>query len=837
MNAPRATARLQLHAGFTLVDACRQVPYYAGLGVSHYYLSPVTRARPGSTHGYDVIDHAAVSAELGGEEALIRLAARLREYGMGLVLDIVPNHMAAHAGNAWWWDVLRHGVDSVHASWFDIDWDPPEESLRGKVLAPFLPDPYEASLSSGAIQLVYDGKTRAFQIDACGARYPVAPDTLDEDGDPAPRVQDYDGRDAQGRRRLHALLSRQHYQLAWWRTAAERINWRRFFEVNELVGVCVERPEVFDAVHGLTLRLYAQGLIDGVRIDHVDGLADPAAYCRMLRARLLGCSGQRPGELQGQAPWLIVEKILAPGERLDPDWQVAGTTGYDFMDQTGAVLHDSAGQAVLTRQWESVARDARDVTAYVREARRAMVDRHFAAERNSVLRAVCRAAQTGPHTRRWRAAAVGRMLDDMLVAFPTYRSYVGRAALPDRLWQEAVGRFQQLTPPLAAKSLEDTVFYRYGRLLSRNEVGSDPAVFSMPASRYHQENGWRAQHAQQSMLATATHDHKRGEDARARLAVLSEVPEAWCDASRRWLAWPGAGLDLSDAVQAGERYMLLQTMVGAWPLDLGLDDAPGLHDFMQRLGRWQVKAMREAKLTSSWLEPQLDGEERALAFLDSLLPGQMNHGLLGEVARFVQQIAPAGAVNSLAQVLLRCTVPGVPDLYQGTEFWDFSLVDPDNRRPVDFAARHAALAGLDAGCTPNDLLREWRSGRIKQAVLVRALGLRHAMPAVFAGGSYAPLPARGARGDRVVAFLRAGEGGQAIAVAPVKCCSGVGCGQGLPLIDPAFWDDTALLLPPGYAGAGLTDVLSGARLVCAADGSLGLADALASLPVALLVPD
>ena len=422
MNAPRATARLQLHAGFTLVDACRQAPYYAGLGVSHYYLSPVTRARPGSTHGYDVIDHAVVSAELGGEEALIRLAARLREYGMGLILDIVPNHMAAHAGNAWWWDVLQRGVESAYASWFDIDWDPPEESLRGKVLAPFLPDPYETSLSSGAIQLVYDDKAQAFQIDACGARYPVAPDTLDEDGDPAPRVQDYDGRDAQGRRRLHALLSRQHYQLAWWRTAAERINWRRFFEVNELIGVCVERPEVFDAVHGLILRLYAQGLIDGVRIDHVDGLADPAAYCRTLRARLLGCSGQRPDGLQGQAPWLIVEKILAPGERLDQDWQVAGTTGYDFMDQTGAVLHDSAGQAVLTRQWESVARDARDVTAYVREARRVMVDRHFAAERNSLLRAVYRAAQAGPHTRRWRAAAVGRMLDDMLVAFPTCRS-------------------------------------------------------------------------------------------------------------------------------------------------------------------------------------------------------------------------------------------------------------------------------------------------------------------------------------------------------------------------------------------------------------------------------
>ncbi|MGB6103180.1 MAG: malto-oligosyltrehalose synthase [Pusillimonas sp.] len=837
MSTPRATARLQLHGGFTLLDACGLVPYYADLGVSHYYLSPVTRARPGSRHGYDVIDHSVVSPELGGEAALIQLAERLREYGMGLILDIVPNHMATHAGNAWWWDVLRHGPDSPHASWFDIDWQAPDPSLRGKVLAPFLPEACEAGLAGGNVRLVPDESGRALLIEAYGVCYPIAPGSLAGGGEPAQIIRAHDGRDPAGRRRMHALLERQHYRLADWRSAASAINWRRFFEINDLIGVCVEKPAVFDAVHALPLRLYAQGLIDGVRIDHVDGLADPAEYCRKLRGELACRSLQRPESLRGDEPWIVVEKILAPDENLDSQWQVDGSTGYDFMDQTAAVLHDGGGAAALTWQWHELTGDARDVQAYVRDARQQLLDRHFVAERHRLLRGVRRLARAGEGTRDWSRQAIGRALDDVLVSFPVYRSYIAEQALPGALWRDVIRRFQQLTPPLAAKSLEDTVFYRYGRLLSRNEVGSDPAVFAIPASNYHQKNAWRAGHAPQSMLATATHDHKRGEDARARLAVLSEVSGAWCEASGRWLSGPGGAWREAGPAQAAERYMLFQTMVGGWPLDLASDDEPGLRDFVRRLGHWQVKALREAKLSSGWFEPDLAYEQAALAFLDSLLPGQEHYGLLCDIALFAQRIAPAGAVNSLAQVLLRVTAPGVPDMYQGTEFWDFSLVDPDNRREVDFSARRAALTALEAGAQLPDLLAHWRTGGIKQAVLAWALNVRRAMPAVFTGGAYWALPSTGSRADHVVAFIRAGPDGLALVVAPRLCCSGVSRDRDLPVLDPAFWGDTAVCAPRRYAGMAWTNALGGAQLNCAADGRIRLADALAELPVALLVPD
>lgn len=887
MSLPRATVRLQLHAGFTLWDACEQVAYYARLGISHYYVSPVSCARPGSMHGYDVIDYANVSPALGGVSALTALAGRLHKCGMGLVLDIVPNHMAAHADNAWWWDVLRHGQASTYASWLDIDWQAQDAALTGKVLAPFLPTPYGQALNSGEIRLVFDEVAGAFLINACGAPYPLAPGSLlTQDMSPSQLLALHDGSQPQGRQRLHALLERQHYRLSWWRCAADSINWRRFFEINELIGVRVERQEVFDAVHALPLRLFSEGLVDGLRIDHIDGLADPTTYCQRLSQALKQRAADRPGALGGDEPWLIVEKILAYGETLDERWPVHGTSGYDFMDQVGAVHHDPEAEPLLTEHWHALAHDARASSEWVYEARQLILRRHLAAERQGLLLALSRLAQASFCTRDWTCGAIARVLDEMLQVFPVYRSYgqagarsavdaahyaqivqqardrLGAAdgssmllleqldawlgasaavsteeAVNGRMLQnEAIRRFQQLTPPLAAKSLEDTVFYRYGRMLSRNEVGSDPAVMAMTPEDFHDCNFRRAAQAPFSMLATATHDHKRGEDVRARLAVLSEIPQLWVQDSLRWLHWPDAGRPIANARQAGERYMLFQTLVGAWPLGLAVDDSAGVRSYIERVAQWQTKALREAKINSGWFEPDIEYEQASAGFLYGLLPGEPGHSLLCDIERFARAIAPAGAVNSLAQVLLRVASPGVPDLYQGTEFWDFSLVDPDNRRDVDYTARQAGLCALEDGPDILALLNDWHSGRLKQAVLARSLALRRDMPEAFTQGDYFCLPVLGPKSRHVLAFLRTWHDNHVLVLTPRLCAQGVGVqgGQGLPQTNLAFWNDTGVVLPRRYIGASLHDVLTGRGRQCGPDGVLRLADAFADLPLALL---
>jgi (1->4)-alpha-D-glucan 1-alpha-D-glucosylmutase len=878
MNSVRATVRLQLNAGFTLDDARARLDYFDSLGISHLYLSPVSRARSGSLHGYDVVDHGQVNPELGGERALRDLAHAARLRGMGLVIDIVPNHMATDASNAWWWDVLAQGADSAYAHWFDIDWRSPSRRLRGKVLAPFLAQSYMRSLGEGQIQLVFDSAAGQYCVSASGMYFPLAPGSFDEEGRARHEIlKRYEATDPEGRRRLHALLGRQHYLLAWWRSAARFINWRRFFEISDLVGMRVENPEVFDAVHALTLRLYAEGLIDGVRVDHVDGLADPPAYCRNLRAALEERVGLRPPELRGQTPWVVVEKILAPGEALDESWKVDGTTGYDFMDQVCAVLHDEHGRRQLGDNWRRISGDVRTSREHVRDARRQLLRRHFVAERAGLLRAM---ALVAPEDMlRWGPALSGQLVDGILVSFPVYRSYLDPRALAGGPAREALTRLQQLTPPLAAKSLEDTVFYRYGRLLSRNEVGSDPDIFSITPDAFHAQGIKRAQALQGAMLATATHDHKRGEDARARLAVLSELPKAWGRASHRWLHWPDTGYALSGRLQAGERYMLFQTIVGAWPVDLDLDDDDGLRSFVRRLVLWQTKALREAKVSSSWFTPDYWYEQRAEDFLISLVLEHENHMLIRDIGRFAQYIAPAGALNSLAQLVMRLTFPGVPDLYQGTEWWDFSLVDPDNRTPVDFAARERALAELDgdvmlAAADPGEagsaiwatrrLLAQWRSGRLKQALLCRLLRFRREAPGLFADGGYQPLAVKGPRHCHVIAYARTWQRSMLIVIVPRLCASAL-CGADtdsaaaadagnpqlsvpwneeqmpvearLPCVPSSFWTGTRVMLPPDMAGLRLRDRLAGGLHQADQEGGLALACVLDPLSVAVLQPD
>jgi (1->4)-alpha-D-glucan 1-alpha-D-glucosylmutase len=920
-----ATARLQFHKDFPLDAGAALVPYFAALGISHLYASPIFKARPGSTHGYDIVDHATINPELGGEEALRRLVSRLREHGMGLILDIVPNHMGVGgADNEWWLDVLEWGRASPFAEFFDVDWDPPDSTLRGRMLAPFLGDAYGEVLARNELQLKFDPADGRLFVDYFGNRFPINPrDTtavLLTEGGPLevaarafsdlPTDRDamraavaaarqelrrpeyaqpisaalaaYDASTASGQELLHRLLDRQNFRLAWWRAASDEINWRRFFDVNALAGIRVELPAVFEATHATLFRLYSEGLIDGVRIDHVDGLADPRGYCRKLRRRLQALTQLRPPELSAEPPVIWVEKILAPHERLAADWSIDGTTGYDFMNDVAAVLHDGDGEAEITRIWTQATGRTGVFEEESIPARRQILQESLSSELYATAVALHRIARRDLTTRDYTLTAIGRTLTELLVHFHVYRIYAGPGGVneadqqaldwalagarktvraTDRALLELVAgwlsgtdlrsvpagsrrqerlramtRFQQLSSPTAAKSVEDTTFYRYGRLLSRNEVGTEPAQFAISPAAWHAAGRARRQRFPRALLATATHDHKRGEDARARLAVLSEVPAEWEAALSRWMRLNApVKRDLGGpAPDAADEVMLYQTLIGAWPLELTPDDREGLLAFRDRVSAWQQKALREGKRHSGWATPNEAYEAAAQDFLSAVLDPDRPAGVVFGMHEFVGRIAAAGAVNGLAQMLLRVTSPGVPDLYQGTEFWDFSLVDPDNRRPVDFAARSASL---QASRPPAELLATWRDGQIKQAILHRALHCRARRPDLFAAGAYLPLKVEGPACAHVLAFARQlGEQSVITVVSRLSAKTGV---ADTPLIGAGFWQGTHLLLPRSLHGSRFRDVLRGedsdeAQRAELPAGRLPIADCLADLPVALL---
>lgn len=801
---PRATLRLQFHRGFTFADAERHAAWFAALGVSHVYASPIAVARPGSMHGYDVVDPARVNPELGGEAGLLSLAAALRTVGVGLILDIVPNHMAADTRNKWWRDVLREGRASRHAEWFDIDWDATEDG-PAKVLLPVLGGPLTEIIEARELTIAQDDEglpeLRYFEN-----AFPLC------DGS------------AEGRGSLANLLARQHYRLASWRVAGDRINWRRFFDINELVCLRMEQREAFEAVHALPLRLYAEGVVDGLRIDHVDGLTDPACYCRDLRARLDHLAKQhgRP------RAWLVVEKILLKGETLPKDWGCDGTTGYDFMDEVSALQHDPNGEPLLAKSWTELSGRPATFAPEELAARREIVARSFSAQLEA-----CAAAWQEIVGDLIPRPTLRRLLAEFLAHVPVYRTYGAGHVLSDHdaailrevaadvtktclatdrwaiepllaamlapqpslgSWPRAMARFQQLSAPVAAKSVEDTGFYRYGRLLSRNDVGFDVETFSIDVDTFHARMQRRRAEYPHTMLATATHDHKRGEDLRARLAVLSELSSDWAGLlSRR--------IDASSLHPTpGDVAMLLQMVVGAWPLDLERGDAAGRKALAERLCGWQQKALREAKLNSDWAAVDEAYEQAAHAFTMRLVAEDGMPDLLDDLLAIVRRIAPAGAVNGLAQCLLKLTVPGVPDIYQGTDLWDFSLVDPDNRRPVDFAAR----AKMGDVALP-DLVPRWRDGRIKQALIRRILALRKRAPHLFAEGTYRPVVVEGLARDSVVAFLREAGNEWMLVVVPRLVATLMSKDGGLAF-RPEAWSGTTLNLGSDCAAH---DVLSG----------------------------
>ncbi|WP_336486119.1 malto-oligosyltrehalose synthase [Methylobacterium nigriterrae] len=851
---PRATYRLQFHRDFTFADAETIVPYLAKLGISHVYASPLQTARPGSTHGYDIVNHGAINPELGGEAGFVRLSDALRAHGLKLLLDIVPNHMGVGgADNPWWLSVLEWGALSPFAHAFDIDWE--RQGANRNLVIPFLGDRYGEALEKGLLELKFDEATGAFSVWHYEHQFPVRPlnyptilnrvlAALGEVGDDASaellaiseRLRTMGEETAPERRRafpeeaeglkqrlakvasaspairdavartlkllngfkghpdsfgpLHRLLESQAYRLAHWRVASSDINYRRFFDVNSLAGLRVEKSDIFHRSHETVFRHVREGRIDGLRIDHIDGLADPLGYARALQAAV------------GPGFYVVVEKILEPGERLR-SWPVAGTTGYDVLNQLDGILVDREKRGRIQRLYEWGTGYDEPYGFQLRAAKAEILEISFASELEVLATDLKEIADSDRRTRDFSLNAIRRALIEIIARFPTYRSYlppdldesdvepedvrliegaVAKAkrwsALPDRSVHDFAAnvllgrvdttgpgrpesrvilrfrrRFQQLTGPVMAKSLEDTLFYRYALLLALNEVGGDPGEYGIDADGFHALQSARARDWPNAMITTATHDTKRGEDARARLLALSEMPEEW---ARAWDIWretaaPHLGsIDDEPAPDANDQWMFLQAILGAWPLELLDGDDPGqIEDFRNRLVAYSEKAMREGKRRSSWVnvDEAYEGAVRSL-FEALVAPGAP---FLAKLRPFARRLAHLGMIAGLGRTVLKATLPGLPDTYQGTEFWDFSFVDPDNRRPVDYAERARAL---EAGTPAAELLADWTDGRVKQALLARILADRAAHPAFYAEAGYEPAAARGAQADHVIAFTR-----------------------------------------------------------------------------------
>ncbi|PMZ77516.1 malto-oligosyltrehalose synthase [Pseudomonas sp. FW305-70] len=917
----RATLRLQFHKGFTLEDAVPLVPYFARLGISHVYASPLLRARAGSMHGYDVVDPTRVNPELGGEGALRSLVNALHEQDMGLILDIVSNHMAVGgADNPWWLDLLEWGRLSPYGEFFDIQWHSPDPLMEGQLLLPFLGSDYGVALQDGTLPLRFDAwhgsfhvehyehhfpicpwdygellktdaaldteqteqlknladrfSTLSYQSDAHSLAIPLKAELRDLVSDPLiaqaieQHLKHYDSLTGEGFQRLHNLLERQSYRLASWRTAADDINWRRFFDINELGGLRVERPAVFEATHAKIFQLVAEGLIDGLRIDHIDGLADPRGYCRKLRRRVDSLSAGR------HLP-IFVEKILGEGESLHLDWSVDGTTGYEFMNQLSLLQHDPRGAQTLAERWQRHSERPADFSQEAQLARQQILNGSLAGDFESVAQALLQVARDNLMSRDLTLGAIRRALQALIVHFPVYRTYIsplGRTGQDEVFFQQAMDgarqtlseadwpvldclagwlggepwrqrpagrqrkrlkhacvRFQQLTSPAAAKAVEDTAFYRSGVLLSRNDVGFSTEQFSVPVADFHRACIERLENFPDNLLASATHDHKRGEDSRARLAVLSERSGWYSEQIGLWRALARPLRQDDQVPSAGDELILYQAILGSWPLGLAIDNPPALEDYGKRLWQWQRKALREAKLQSSWSAPNDAYEQASEDFIQRLLLSPEGELLRSALARAARSIAAPGALNGLAQTLLRMTVPGVPDLYQGNDFWDFSLVDPDNRRPVDYASRQQALQ--QAADLP-DLLSNWQDGRIKQALIARTLGLRAEHAELFRRGTYQALQVLGSEAHRVLGFVREREGERAIVIVPIRCAELLE-NSAIPQVHAPLWGDTRIKLPFTVADEHLKGLFTG--ITVTKHRELLISAALGDFPVNLII--
>ena len=879
MPVPLATYRVQMHAGFGFDAAAEVADYLRDLGVTHLYSSPYLQAGKGSTHGYDVLDHSKPNDELGGVEGHARLCEALGKAGLGQILDIVPNHMSiASRDNKWWWDVLENGQSSRYAGYFDVDWQPIEAKLRDTVLMPILGDHYGREVDAGHVQLQRTGGTFTFKY--FDHVMPVAPRSLKEllneaavkaESDELAFLADSFGNlpmstatDVESVSRRHrdkevlrsalarladekpevgaaideviagfnqdssqvdALLERQNYRLAFWKTAVQELDYRRFFDINTLVSLRMEDNRVFLDSHRLILEWVKQGVLDGLRVDHPDGLRDPAEYFKRLhRAAPNG--------------WIVVEKILEPGEPLPETWPVAGTTGYDYLNRLGGLFVDQDGEGPITEFYAEFTGEPVDYPSMVRDKKHYVLKELFGSDVNRLVTLLSDVCEHQKRYRDYTRRELTTMLREVIACFPVYRTYVRAeqgevGPLDFRFVDEAIEaakanrpeidpelldflrklltlevrgevesrfvmRFQQNTGPVMAKGLEDTVFYNFNRLVALNEVGGDPGRFGISVAKYHEETLGTQQHWATSMTTTTTHDTKRSEDVRARISLLSEIPERWADAVTRWSAM-NEKHKTGDSPDRNAEYLLYQILVGAWPIDI------------ERATAYMLKATRESKAHTSWTDPVEPYESALKAFIAAILE---DTEFLTDLLVFVEPLVGSGRINSLSQALLKLTSPGVPDIYQGNELWDMSLVDPDNRRPVDYLARRKLLGALIPNVTPEEIIRRSEEGLPKLWVTKQALKFRREQPQLFgAEGDYQPIDATGEKAAHVVAYSR---GGGCLVVAPR-----------LPMKLGKGWGDTTIEIPDGSWDNLLTDENIGG-------GPAKLASLLGRFPVALL---
>ncbi len=934
---PRATYRLQLHGEFTFRDATRLLPYLAALGISHVYCSPYFRARPGSKHGYDIIGHDELNPEIGTENDFAVFIAEMHRLGLYQLMDVVPNHMGVMGtDNTWWMDVLENGPASPYADFFDIDWHPPSEHLANRVLLPILGDHYGVELATGHIVLCFEDETGGFAARYFDHRLPVDPREYPRilraavrelesgagshhaqslrsameafqrlprrDEKSAARVEERREQAAVAKGRLanavrssaavaaaigralealngrpedpasfdalHELLEAQAFRLAYWRVAQDEINYRRFFDINDLAALRMEDERVFEATHGLVRRLVAEGAVHGLRIDHPDGLYDPQAYFRRLQETC------RP------APYVVVEKIVAPFENLVEDWAVHGTTGYRFANVVNGLFVDSAAESRLTRIYEGFVEAKQHFEEITQRARWQVLRNQLASELTVLTSRLARISRASRNTRDFTFTTLRDGLAEVISNFPVYRTYIdeevsaadrryiewavtsarsgSRAAdvgvfdfIKDALLGELPARspalaaavrhfarkFQQLTSPVMAKGIEDTALYRYNRLLSLNDVGGDPTEFGFPVAKFHRASAHRARHWPHTMLATSTHDNKRSEDVRARIDVISELPAGWRLQLRKWRRINEGRRRKVEGVMAPSRndeYLLYQSLLGTFP-----EGARGeaLAAYRDRILAYMQKAGREAKVHTSWANVNEGYETGVAEFVRSVLDDAQPDAFLEDFRAALAPVAWAGYLNSLGMVAVKLTSPGVPDCYQGNEMWDFSLVDPDNRRPVDYARRERALAALQAlGDAPApEALREifaaLPDGRAKLYVTWRLLQLRCAHEALFCNAGYTIVRVRGEHARHAVAFARRHEGGCVVTVVP-RLTAQLGVRPGtLPCGE--LWKDTAIELPFLAADARLIDAITG-REVPLENHRVPLATLLALAPVAAL---
>ncbi|HEV8633795.1 MAG TPA: malto-oligosyltrehalose synthase [Chloroflexota bacterium] len=905
-RVPASTYRLQLRREFGFRDAAAIVPYLHRLGVDWLYASPYLKARAESTHGYDVSDHNQLNPALGEAADYEAMVAALRRRGMGQLLDIVPNHMGiGEPSNVWWWDLLENGRASLYADYFDVDWRPlsplPEET-RDRVLLPFLGDQYGRVLETGRLRVelreglpalrCYDHPLPLAPESYALALGPVLERLDDEDpaaaelasiltamrhlpGGPAKRhrevgvakrrlvallrhdpgigaavdrvIDKLNGRigDPGSFDRLDQLLGAQHYRLAYWRVASEEINYRRFFDVNDLAAIRMENPAVFAATHRLVLRLVAEHEVMGLRLDHPDGLWDPAEYTARLR--------QAAGGL-----YLVAEKILAPDEPLPESWAVDGTVGYEVLNALTALFVDASRERRIGAVYRRFTGQATTFHEVVYQSKRLIMRSSLAGEGNVLARMLRRIASRNRLYRDFMLNDLRHAVREVIACFPVYRTYVRegdrRTGRRDRAYVERaiaearrrnpttdasyfaflrdllllkvddpearsfVMKLQQVTGPVAAKGVEDTAFYAYNRLVALNEVGGEPDRFGVSVGRFHRLCAERARRQPGGLTPTSTHDTKRSEDVRARIAVLSELPGEW---ERSLTEWERLNrrkrrrVGGRSAPDRNEEYLLYQTLLGAWPIDA------------ERAVEYMRKAAKEAKVNTSWISPNEEWDAALEAFVRAVLADE---AFLAAFAPLQRRVAGYGLYNALGQTLLRLTVPGVPDVYQGQELWDYSLVDPDNRRPVDYRRRRRLLDALLARRPdPGELLASWCDGRIKLWLTHCGLTLRRERPGLFHEGAYLPLTAEGRRRGNVVAFARR-RGDELAVVAAPRLVTRLTADPADPPLGPAVWEDTALPVPPGR----YVDRLTGCPLAVGAE-PLAVGELFRELPVALLV--